>query len=153
MLVNCVVPYERLEAESKRLISGRANWRTLFGKAQEVAKNAPVPCDELIGNAWLYARHARTCIERKQPWQAEWSISGVRDSVLALASLRHGYATGCAKGADLLPTELTASLESTLVGGLDDVELRRALRAAAAALDRTDAALAARLRPLLVELS
>jgi hypothetical protein len=132
------------------------NWRTLFGETVE-AESTPVSSNELIGLAWVYARHGRTCIARKQPWQAEWAISGVRDNLIALASLRHGYPTRYAKGADLLPEELTSPLSETLVRSLDEDELRRALSAATAALadelDRTDAALGARLRPLLVELS
>jgi hypothetical protein len=80
-----------------------------------------------------------------------------RDQVLALACLRLGHPTGYAKGADLLPRELRASLVSTLVCSLEEAELRRALAAAAAALaaevERTDAELATRLRPILSEFS
>jgi len=82
---------------------------------------------------------------------------GIRDQVLALGCLRLGYPTGHAKGADLLPPELTASLVPTLVCSLGEAELRRALAAAAVALaaelEQTDAVLAARLRPMLVELT
>lgn len=67
------------------------------------------------------------------------------------------YTTAYAKGADLLPPELTASLEASLVRSLADVELRRALAAAAGALlvelERADAVLAARLRPVLQEVA
>jgi hypothetical protein len=54
-----------------------------------------------------------------------------------------------------VPPELTASLVPTLVCSLGEAELRRALAAAvalAAELEQTDAVLAARLRPMLVEL-
>jgi hypothetical protein len=133
------------------------NWQTVFGDTAEVGSTPPAPLDETIGLAWLYARHAHTCIQRDKPWQAEWSISGMRDQVLALACRRLGYATRYAKGADLLPAEITKPLEFALVASLDAQELRRALVAGAAALadelDRTDAALGARLRPLLVELA
>jgi predicted nucleotidyltransferase len=132
------------------------NWRTVFGETVEIPPNAPVSHEELVGWAWVYARHAHTCIERRKPWQAEWSISGIRDNVLALASLRFGYITRYAKGADLLPAELTAPLEATLVRSLDEAELRRALAAAADALadelDRTDPQLSKTLRPMLREL-
>ena len=133
------------------------NWRTVFGETVEVQTNAPSPERELVGWAWVYARHARTCIERRKPWQAEWSISALRDNVLALASLRFGYVTRYAKGADLLPSELTDPLEATLVRSLDDAELRRALTATVDAfadeLDRTDPELGKTLRPMLSELS
>ncbi len=132
------------------------NWRTVFGETVDAVQTTPLQPGEAIGWAWVLARHARTCIERGKPWQAEWSISGVRDQLLALACLRHGYTTRYAKGADLLPSELTAPLEATLVRSLDDAELFRALVAATEALatelEQTDAALAERLKPMLSEL-
>lgn len=132
------------------------NWRTVFGETVEIPSTPAVPSQELVGLAWLYARHGRTCIERGKPWQAEWCISGIRDNVLALACLRLGYITRYAKGADLLPAEVTTPLEEALVRSLDEQELRRALAAATDAfvdeLDRTDPALGATLRPMLLEL-
>ncbi len=110
-----------------------------------------------MGLAWHHVLHARMCIERCKPWQAEWLISGIREHVLALACLRLGHPTRFAKGADLLPQELTAPLEPTLVRSLDDPELRRALAAAAdalaAELERTDPNLASRLRAMPLEVA
>jgi hypothetical protein len=77
--------------------------------------------------------------------------------VLALACLRLGYPARFAKGADLLPPEVTKAAKQTLVSGLDEAEPRRALASAAPALteelERTDAELAQRLRPTLEELA
>lgn len=133
------------------------SWRTVFGDTVELAPAEPVRRDDLVGLAWHHVLHARACIERGKPWQAEYWISGIRDQVLALACLRLGHATGYAKGADLLPPELTAPLVPALVCSLEEAELRRALAAAAVALaaelERTDAVLAARLRPVLTELT
>lgn len=133
------------------------NWRTVFGDAVALAPGAAMRHDHLAGLGWHHALHARACIERGKPWQAEWLISGIRDHVLALTCLRLGHPSYYAKGADLLPAELTAPLEATLVRSLDEAELRRALDAAASALaaelERTDPALAARLRPMLDELA
>jgi hypothetical protein len=133
------------------------NWRTVFGETVQLAPGAPPRRDDLVGLAWHHVLHARTCIERSKPWQAEYWISGLRDQVLALACLRLGHTTWYAKGADLLPPELTASLKPTLVRSLDEAELRRALLAATVALtaelERTDAALVDRLRPLFSELT
>lgn len=133
------------------------NWRTVFGETVELAPGEPQTRDELVGLAWHHVLHARACIERGKPWQAEWLIGGVREHVLALACLRLGHTTRYAKGADLLTPELTAPLEESLVHSLDEEELRRALDAAAAALvaelERTDSALAARLRPTLEALT
>ena len=131
------------------------NWRTVFGGTVEVATTPPTPRDELIGFAWVYARHAQACIERRKPWQAEWAISGIRDNVIALACLRLGYITRYAKGAELLPQEILASLEPTLVRSLDEHEQRRGLAAAATALaaelERTTPALGAKIGPMLAE--
>jgi hypothetical protein len=59
--------------------------------------------------------------------------------------------------AHLLPDELTARLEATLIGSLGEPELRRALAATIAVvtgeLERSDPALAARPRPMLTELA
>jgi hypothetical protein len=133
------------------------NWRTVFGETVELAPGAPPARDELVGLGWHHVLHARACIERGKSWQAEWLIGGVREHVLALACLRLGHTTRYAKGADLLPSELTAPLEATLVRSLDEDELRRALAAAAVALatelERTDPALAARLQPTLEALT
>lgn len=133
------------------------HWRTVFGETVELPARTPPGRDDLIGLAWHHVLHARVCIERGQPWQAEYWISGVRDQVLALACLRLGHTTWYAKGADLLPRELTSPLQGALVRTLDDAELYRALAAASAALTaelgRTDVALAARLQPALAEMS
>jgi hypothetical protein len=131
-------------------------WRTVFGETVELPQTAPPRRDDLAGLAWHHVLHARACIERGKPWQAEYWISAVREQALALVCLRLGHPTRYAKGADLLPPELTAPLEGTLVRSLNEAELRRALAAAASALmdelERSDSALAARLRPLLEEL-
>jgi hypothetical protein len=132
-------------------------WRTVFGEAAELSPPAPPPRDELVGRAWHHVLHARSCIERGKPWQAEYWISAVRDQVIALACLRLGHETAYAKGAHHLPEAVRTALEPGLVRSLDRAELRRALAAAAGALadelDRTDATLATRLRPVLAELA
>jgi predicted nucleotidyltransferase len=132
-------------------------WRTVFGESGELTPSAAPRRDDLAGLGWHHVLHARACIERGKPWQAEWLINGVREHVLALACLRLGYPTMYAKGADLLPAEVTAPLETTLVRSLAEVELRRALADAAAALraelDRSDSALGGRLGPMLTELT
>jgi hypothetical protein len=131
------------------------NWRTVFGETVDTPTRQPSR-DEFVGWAWVLARHARACLDRKKPWQALWCINSVRDNVLALASLRLGYPMRYARGADLLPPEVTEPLRHTLVRSLDYAELHRALAGVSdvfvAELERADAALAAKLRPLLSEL-
>jgi len=77
--------------------------------------------------------------------------------VITLACLRLGYPAYYAKGAHLLPDDLTAPLEATLIRSLREPELRRALAATitvvTSELERSDPALAARPRPMLTELA
>jgi hypothetical protein len=84
-------------------------------------------------------------------------LSAARDQVLALACVRHGVAAAYARGADELPSEVTAPLEATLAGSLDPDELRRAFRAVTDALHgearQVDGELADRLAAPLAELS
>lgn len=102
-----------------RLVSGNANQR------QQIP---PAPPTDIIGMAWLYALHARSCIARGRLWQAEYMISGVRDNVLALACLRHGLPTVHGRGMDLLPAGVGTPFEGSLVRRLDATELSRAFR-------------------------
>ena len=133
------------------------NWRTVFGQTTELDPPGPPSAGTLARRAWHHALHARACIGRRRQWQAEHWISALRDQVLALACLRLGYPASYAKGAHLLPRELTVPLEAALVASLDQAELGRALGAAVAALaaevERTDPVLATRLKPMLTELS
>lgn len=131
------------------------NWQTVFGATVEAPTVEPPAVGALAGLAWTMCLHARRSIERGKPWQAENMISGVRDHVLELASLRLGLPTRYARGADQLPAEVTEPLIDTLVRSLDEPELRRALAAVTwaleAELERSDPELAARLRPTLEE--
>lgn len=103
-------------------------FRLMFGKANEPRHAPPSPPGAIIGLAWLYALHARTCIARRKLWQAEYMISGVRDHALALACIRHGRASVHGRGIDLLPDEVTAPFQDSLVRQLDTAELSRAFR-------------------------
>jgi len=90
---------------------------------------APPPGD-IMGLGWLYALHARSCIARGKVWQAEYMISGIRDSALALACLRHGLPVVHGRGMDLLPSPVAAQFEGAIVRQLDIVELSCAFRVA-----------------------
>ena len=127
-------------ATTFRLVSGSARERPAF----------PGPSAEpLIGMAWLYALHARSCIARGKVWQAEYMISGVRDHVLALACVRHGVPAVQGRGMDMLPRAVAAPMVDALVRSLDVAELRRAFAAACELLlvevDGVDASLGERL--------
>ena len=129
------------------------SWRTVFGHPAPIKEAPSAGRRSLTGLAWHHALHARVCIQRRRWWQAEQWISALRGRILALACLRLGHPTSHAKGAHLLPAEVTASLTGTLVRALDEVELLRALRAATGALTteiaRVDPDLARRLGPVL----
>jgi len=130
-------------------------FRTLFGSTRQLEATPQPDARYLIGLAWHHVLHARSCIERGKPWQAEYWISGIRDHTLALACLRLGEAAVYARGADRLPAGVTGPLVDALVRALDEAELRRALAAATACfigeLEAWDPALCARLRPPLQE--
>ena len=130
-------------------------FRILFGPTRQL-EAAPQPAaQDLIGLGWHHVLHARACIERGKPWQAEYWISGVRDHVLALACLRLGEDAVFGRGLDRLPAAVTDPLAEALVRSLDEPELRRALAVATACLigerEAWDPALCARLTPPLQE--
>lgn len=143
-----------------RLVRRGPTWRPLFGDFDDDADDAWTPAatgaaavSHTIGLAWHHILHARTCIARDRRWQAEHWIAQARAHTIELACMRLGHPTAYAKGAHLLPAEVTDPLVPTLVRSLDAAELRRALAATAEAFDREvrrhDSALAGRLRPLL----
>src|ERR1022692_3080985 len=105
-------------------------FRLMFGKANEPRHTSPPLPAAIIGLAWLYALHARTCIARRKLWQAEYMISGVRDNALALACIRHGLPAVHGRGMDQLPSEVTELFEGSFIRQLDTAELSRALRVA-----------------------
>ena len=103
------------------------HWETVFGDAVPAVTPPASTLDDLLGHAWHHVRLARVCIERGRQWQAVHWINGARDQVIALAALRLGLPTSYAKGAHLLPPEVTEPLESTLIRGLGEADLRLAL--------------------------
>ena len=133
------------------------SFKLVFGEAREPRHVAPRPAQDLIGWGWLYALHARSCLARRRHWQAEYMISGVRDTALALACMRHDLPTAHARGVDALPITVTAEFERALVGHLGRDELYRAFRVAVQGLlseiGSADAELARRLHDPLTSLA
>jgi hypothetical protein len=100
----------------------------IFGVAGE-SKPAPVPdSHELIGMAWLYALHVRSSIARSRLLQAEYMLSGMRDSVLALMCKRQGVSALQGRGLDDLLQEQKKQAAECLAHSLEPVELTRAFR-------------------------
>jgi hypothetical protein len=128
-------------------------FRLIFGDANEPRHVPPPPPGDIIGLGWLYALHARNCIARGNVWQAEYMISGIRDTAFALACNRHGLPAVHGRGMDLLPGAVAAQFEGSLVRQLDTAELSRAFRVAIQGLlneiRSTDEELAGRLQEAL----
>jgi hypothetical protein len=103
-------------------------FRLMFGVSKESRHAPPPQPGDIIGLAWLYALHARSSIARRNLWQAEYMISGIRDNALALACIRHGLPAVHGRGMGLLPNGVAAQFEGSLVRQLDIDELSRAFR-------------------------
>lgn len=131
-------------------------FRLLFGETvdDEPPPRTPSDAADLFGWGVIYAIHARRCIRRERPWQAEHYIDATRDQALILACLRHDLPVAQARGYDDLPAEVLAGLSSTYVASLEPGELRKALAASIHALLRETndlpqaAEVASRLDPL-----
>lgn len=89
-------------------------------------------------------------------WLYSLMLSGLRDQVLDLACLRHGVPSRQGRGLDDLPSELTRSLEPTLVQEITGSEMKRAFSLTAELLKReiehTDPTRASVLDPILTQL-
>lgn len=133
-----------------------ATFRLLSGRAAEPPHVEPPAADQLIAYAWLYALHVRSAVARGKLWQAEYMVSTVRDYVLAAACRRHDVPAVEGRGMDQLPDAVTRPLRAALVARLDAHEIVRAFWVALDCLiheaDQVDAALAARLKPVLRDL-
>ena len=131
------------------------HFHILFGSSQELKATPPPDTNHIIGLSWHHVFHARSCIERNKSWQAEYWISEVRNYTLALSCLRLGESAAHGRGVDKLPVDVTQPFIETLVRSIDEPELRRALAAATmcliAEIEKWDATLSARLKPLLLE--
>jgi len=132
-------------------------WRTIFGQAKPLDPYPAPDRDTMAGLLWHHALHARICLARHRWWQAEHWITAMRDLVITMACVRLGLPAANAKGAHLLPDELTEPLNGTLVREFTEPELTRALTATLSVVTdeiaRSDAALAARLRPMFADLT
>ena len=127
-----------------------------FGKCVERPHLPPPTFDYLVGWGWLNAIHVRSALARGKLWQAEYMVSGLRDTVLTLACLRHGLETTHQRGVHLLPTKDTEHIKGAIVRELSPSELARAFRVAAEGFLRevgiVDAERASRLTTPMLEL-
>ena len=126
------------------------------GESQEPASMPPPQPEAVIGYGWLYALHARSCIARGKLWQAAYMINNLRDNVLALACLRHDLPAVQGRGFDLLPKEVLAHFDHSLIQHLDVAEISRVFASLMPEflleIEKADAALAVKLRNALLAL-
>jgi len=132
-------------------------FKLLFGEPVERPHYAPPDPMSLLDYAWLYALHARSCIERAKVWQAEYMIGMVRDQLFTAACVRHGLQWREGRGMDLLQPDEKQRLEGALVSSLGKDELRRAFGVAVAVLIQelrlVNGSVADRIEPALRELT
>lgn len=132
-------------------------FRIVLGEANEPRHAPPPRSTDIIGLAWLYALHARSSIARRNFWQAEYMISGVRDNALALACACRGLPAVHGRGLHLLPNEVTSQFEASFVRHLDGAELSRAfgvvIQGLLAEIRFADKSLAGRLERVLTSLT
>ena len=103
------------------------HFRALFGTTHQLEATPQPSARHLIGLGWHHVLHARSCIERNKPWQAEYWISAARDYALSLACHHRGLNTSHGRGFDDLPGEVLESFTETLVCSLDREGLLQAL--------------------------
>jgi hypothetical protein len=115
---------------ASRFGAGGPRFRLLFGQAHDQPAAPPPPVRELFGWAAAYARDGRACIERGRWWQAEHSISAIRDNALSLACRRRELPTRFGRGYDDLPPDVLRSFERALVQSLTREALLDALTGA-----------------------
>jgi predicted nucleotidyltransferase len=104
-------------------------FRLLFGNAGEATLPVPPDPGDLFGWAVAYAREARACIARERWWQAEHSITAIRNHALMLACRRRDLPTSFGRGYDDLPADVLGRSERSLVTSLTSEALLEALRA------------------------
>lgn len=130
-------------------------FHALFGTPRQLEPAPPPDASHLIGLCWHHVYHARACIERNKPWQAEYWLSEIRNHIFELMCIRLGESVSYRRGVDQLPSAVTHPLTETLVRSLAEAELRRALAVTTRHLldeiEQWDSRLCARLTPRLQE--
>ena len=113
-------------------------FRLLFGETVDNAAPSQPPPEaaDLFGWGVIYGIHARRCIARERPWQAEHYINATRDYALMLACLNHDLPVVQARGYDDLPEDLLVGFAETHVRSLEREALDAAFAASMRALLR-----------------
>jgi hypothetical protein len=110
------------------------NFRLIFGQAGP-PQHPPQPNPLfLIGMAWLYALHVRSSLARGRILQAEYMLSGMRNHVLELTSLRCGVNPHQGRGLDDLPVLERDTAAAHIPRSLEPSELKRGFQSTMRAL-------------------
>jgi hypothetical protein len=110
------------------------HFRLIFGEAKP-RQNTPDPNPpSVIGMAWLYALHVRSSLARDRIFQAEYVLTGMRNHVCQLASLRCGVTPHQGRGLDDLPALERLTAAKCIPQSLELFELKRAFRTTMQAL-------------------
>ena len=112
------------------------NFKLIFGGAQEAHPSPPPDRDGLIGMAWLYALHVRSCIARGRVLQADYMLSGMRNHVFELTCVRCGVVAQQGRGLDDLPAAEKNAAAICIPRSLETPELKRAFQQTMRALLR-----------------
>jgi hypothetical protein len=104
------------------------NFRLIFGQAGQPHYTPQPDPLFLIGMAWLYALHVRSSLARGRILQVEYMLSGMRNHVAELTSLRCGVNPHQGRGLDDLP-RLERDIAATHIPrSLEPSELKRAFQ-------------------------
>lgn len=134
-----------------------STFKLVFGQTGRVQYDPPADFEGYVGWIWLSALHARSSLERRKLWQAEYFISGMRDYLISMICRRHGLPEKQGRGVDRLPQLEMQKLSSTVIRSIDIKELRRAfaevLHLSLQEVERTNRKLADQIRPALHQLA
>ena len=109
-------------------------FRLVFGEAPEMQIPDPPDAARLLGWAVMWARHARVCLERGHPRQAEHAISSMRERALDFACGRRGLPAGYGRGLEELPSDVYEGFARARAADVRPETLKQALRDCVAAL-------------------
>jgi hypothetical protein len=104
------------------------NFSLIFGEPKEPRPSPPPDRNGLIGMAWLYALHVRSCIARGRALQADYMLSGMRNHVFELTGLRCGVVAQQGRGLDDLPVVEKNAAAICIPRSLETPELKRAFQ-------------------------
>src|SRR5260370_15878076 len=110
------------------------NFRLIFGQAKPPEHTPPPNPVSLIGMAWLYALHVRSSLARGRILQAEYMLSGMRNHVCELVSLRCGVTPHQGRGLDDLSAFEQDTAAICIPRSLELSELKRAFQSTMRAL-------------------